>query len=81
MNALKNKYRDLTAKGLDITIQYIPLQVGVPGNEIVDELPKTRHNKNETQFPSHKTKNQGENQRKLGIIKTDLKKWSWTKKL
>ena len=56
MNALKNKYRDLTAKGLDITIQYIPLQVGVPGNEKDDELAKTRHNKNETKFIFHKTK-------------------------
>ena len=26
------------------------------GNEKDDELAKTRHNKNETQFPSHKTK-------------------------
>ena len=55
INALKTKYKDLTTEGLDITIQYVPSHVGVPGNEKVDELAKAGHIKDETQFPLDKS--------------------------
>ena len=55
INALKTKYIDLTAEGFDITIQYVPAHIGIPGNEKADELAKLGHAKQETQFPLDKT--------------------------
>ena len=51
INQIKEKIEQLNTEDFDLTIQWIPSHVGVPGNEMADQLAREAHTKGVTNFP------------------------------
>ena len=68
INLIRDKYRNLSAEGFDITFQWVPSHTGVPGNERADDIAKAAHTNND-EIPCHLDKTEVKSLLRASMIK------------